>query len=212
MNHQTLLETSQLTDIIALAQADLFSELNEVNDQAQQLIDCLEHASPEEMTAIYGVGPKMAQVLHAGIRIGRLASVKKTPTVDVTSPADAAKTVKEVLVRLDRPNQACLFVLLMTVKNTLMGTHLVSIGTLTSAPVEPRDVFRPCIRKGCAAVILAHNHPSGDPTPSDKDRRITDRLVMAGRLLGIKILDHIVTGGDQYVSFRENKLFNRPSS
>ncbi len=83
-----------------------------------------------------------------------------------------------------------------------IGFTTVSLGTLTASLVHPRETFRAGIQQGAASIILAHNHPSGDPTPSPEDRAVTDRLVEAGRLLGIKVLDHIVIG-DGYVSLRE---------
>ena len=85
----------------------------------------------------------------------------------------------------------------------------ISIGSLNTSLVHPREVFRPAIRKACASVILIHNHPSGDPTPSSEDIAVTRRLYEAGRLLGIEVLDHVVIGDGRFVSFREKGLLKQ---
>jgi len=85
-----------------------------------------------------------------------------------------------------------------------MGQRCVSRGTLNSSIVHPRDVFRDAVRESAAAVILLHNHPSGDPRPSAEDRALTRRLVEVGQTLGIRVLDHVIVGADEYYSFAEN--------
>jgi len=88
-------------------------------------------------------------------------------------------------------------------KHKIVGLHTVSIGSLTLSIVHPRETFKAAIVMNAAAIILAHNHPSGDPTPSAEDRTLTTRLSQAGALLGITVLDHIVVGDDRYVSFAD---------
>jgi len=84
-----------------------------------------------------------------------------------------------------------------------MGIHTVSIGTINTGIVQPREVFKAAILAGACAVILAHNHPSGDPEPSEEDRKTTDKLRKAGKLLAIEVLDHVIIGAKSYVSFSE---------
>ncbi len=91
-------------------------------------------------------------------------------------------------------------------KNQVLGFHVVSIGSLTAALVHPREVFKLAILASAAAVILVHNHPSGDPEPSAEDKALTARLKQAGELLGIRVLDHVVIAGDRFVSFAEQQL------
>ena len=91
-------------------------------------------------------------------------------------------------------------------KNGIIGFNVVSIGSLTAALVHPREVFKPAILANAAALILAHNHPSGDPEPSDEDKAITGRLRHAGELLGIRILDHLVIGDGSFRSFADERL------
>ena len=91
-------------------------------------------------------------------------------------------------------------------RNQLMGFNLVAVGTLTSALVHPREVFKPAILANAAAIILVHNHPSGDPEPSSEDRALTTRLKQAGEILGIRILDHVVIGDGHFRSLSEEGL------
>ena len=117
------------------------------------------------------------------------------------SAADAARLLGEYIGDSDRE----LFVaLLLTVRHRLIGLHTVSVGCLTSSLVHPRECFKPAILAGAAALIVGHNHPSGDPEPSAEDVSLTRRLAAAGSLLGIDILDHVVVGEHgRYVSLRE---------
>ena len=94
-------------------------------------------------------------------------------------------------------------VLLLDGRHRLIGLEAVSIGTLTASLVHPREVFREAIRRAAAAMLLVHNHPSGDPVPSIEDRDVTRRLQAAGELLGIRVLDHVIVAEEGYYSFRE---------
>lgn len=91
-------------------------------------------------------------------------------------------------------------------KNRALGFHVVSVGTLTASLVHPREVFKAAILANAAAIVVVHNHPSGDPTPSAEDQAITERLKQAGALLGIRLLDHVVIGDGRYVSFADEGL------
>jgi DNA repair protein RadC len=101
-------------------------------------------------------------------------------------------------------------VVLLDAKNTVLKELTVSKGSLTLSIVHPREVFAPAVRESAAAVIFLHNHPSGDPTPSLEDRQLTDRLVEAGRLLGIRVLDHVILGESRYVSFADEGWLKAP--
>ena len=94
-------------------------------------------------------------------------------------------------------------IVLLDAKNAIIREATVSEGTLTHSLVHPREVFQLAIRESAAAVILLHNHPSGDPTPSQEDRVLTSRLISAGQVLGIRVLDHLVVGDGRYVSFAD---------
>jgi DNA repair protein RadC len=98
------------------------------------------------------------------------------------------------------------FVVTLDARHRVLGEHLVSVGSLSSSIVHPREVFRPAIREAAGAVVLVHNHPSGDPRPSEEDVAVTRRLVSASEMIGIRVLDHVVIGDGRYSSFREEGL------
>ena len=136
----------------------------------------------------------------------RLSSRSRYESLTISSPADAAGLVIEEMRHYLREHFR---VLLLDTKNKVLGMEEISIGSLNTSLVHPREVFRPAIRKACASVILIHNHPSGDPTPSSEDIAVTRRLYEAGRLLGIEVLDHVVIGDGRFVSFREKGLLKQ---
>lgn len=116
---------------------------------------------------------------------------------------------KERFARADREE---FLVVLLDAKNTLLGFHVVSVGSLTASIVHPREVFKAAILSNAAAVILVHNHPSGDPVPSAEDLSITTRLCQTGEVIGIKVLDHVVIGEGRYVSFVDDGYWQRGST
>lgn len=115
----------------------------------------------------------------------------KSNTRNITGPYDIANMIRPILSDADREH--CL-VIILDGRNRVTAINTVSIGTLTSSLVHPREVFKPAILSNAASVILAHNHPSGDPKPSPEDLTLTKRLKEAGSLLGIPVLDHIIIG------------------
>jgi DNA repair protein RadC len=98
------------------------------------------------------------------------------------------------------------FVLLLDGRHRILSFRVVSTGSLQSSVVHPREVFAPAIREGAAAIVVAHNHPSGDPTPSAEDRDVTERLREVGQLVGIEVLDHVVVGVERYFSFADGEF------
>lgn len=113
--------------------------------------------------------------------------------------------VEAYLDEMKMAAQECFVVIALNAKNRVIERHLVSLGTVSSALVHPRECFRPLIECAASACILAHNHPSGDPTPSAEDIKITRQLIGAGEILGIKVLDHVVIGATA-LSLRESGL------
>lgn len=119
----------------------------------------------------------------------------------VTSSKDLYPILREYYAQHDREE---FLVVLLDAKHRIVGINSVSVGSLTLSIVHPREVFKAAIVSNCAAIIGAHNHPSGDPAPSAEDRALTDRLVKAGEILGIPLLDHVVVGDEgRYVSFAD---------
>lgn len=119
----------------------------------------------------------------------------------IRGPSDAAAILREMIGDYDREAFAVLFV---NAKHRVIGAHIAGVGTLDSARTGPREVFRAALLAGAKAVILGHNHPSGDPAPSHADLHLTTRLVKAGELLGIAVLDHVIVGEHHHVSLREH--------
>ena len=109
-------------------------------------------------------------------------------------------------LRLRDEKREHFFVVTLDARHRVIGEHLVSVGSLSSSIVHPREVFRPAIREAAGAVVLVHNHPSGDPRPSEEDVAVTRRLANASELIGIRVLDHVVIGDGRYASFREEGL------
>ena len=122
----------------------------------------------------------------------------------INCPADAANIAGDFLAGVDREH---FVVLCLDTKNNVNALNTVSVGTLNSSLVHPREVYKAAILANSNAIILSHNHPSGDPTPSREDLEVTKRLVEAGNIMGIEVLDHIVIGDNgKYVSFKDRGI------
>lgn len=164
----------------------------------------LVQASVEELSTIRGVGPAKAAMLKAALELGRrIASGSDEMRPVIRSPEDAACLVMEEMRHLDREHFRAL---LLNTKNQVIARDVISIGTLNSSAVHPRELFKNAIKRNAAAVILVHNHPSGDPTPSREDLEVTMRLVEAGRIIGIEVLDHLIIGDNKFASLKAKGL------
>jgi DNA repair protein RadC len=146
-----------------------------------------------------GIGKGKSLELLALLELAKRLGERKERSV-VTCPEDAADYA---MPRLRYENKEHMCVMLLNVKNHIIAWEVVSVGSLTASVVHPREVFRPAIIKGAASIILVHNHPSGDPTPSTEDLEVTARMVQVGRIMDISVLDHIIIGGDSFVSMKE---------
>jgi DNA repair protein RadC len=164
----------------------------------------LARASRAELAATLGVGPAKQAALRAAIELGRrLAAGRLAPGTALRGPSDVFRHFHPTL--RDAPHERFLVVMLDG-RHRLLRHEMVSQGTLTASLVHPREVFRPALRESAAALVLVHNHPSGDPAPSAEDREVTARLVRAGELLGVPVLDHVVVAERGYTSLRETGL------
>jgi len=165
----------------------------------------LAHASLTEICRIKGTGPAKASAIKAALQLGKKLSADRLliGSDRFTSPAQVFNHYRHIM--RDRRKEYFL-TLLLDGKNRIVREVQVSEGSLNQSIVHPREVFNPAVRDSAAAMILLHNHPSGDPTPSREDREITRRLREAGELLGIKVLDHIIIGDESYISFVEQGL------
>ena len=124
--------------------------------------------------------------------------------IRINNPEDVYHLVKEELVNSDRE---MLLSVMLTVKNDLIGVETVSMGTITTSTITPRDVFKSAILANAVSIIICHNHPSGDLAPSECDIRMTKKLVAAGELLGINVLDHLIVSNAGYKSLRDHNIF-----
>ncbi|MFQ5843722.1 MAG: DNA repair protein RadC [Planctomycetota bacterium] len=157
-----------------------------------------------ELASSSGVGPVQAARLQAVFALGRrLMERRMRPGTPFLSPRQVFEHYHAVL--RDRKKERFLVVLL-DARHRLLREEMVSEGSLTSSIVHPREVFLPAVRESAGAVVLVHNHPSGDPSPSDEDVAITRRLLRASELLGIRVLDHVIVGDGSYASFKESGL------
>jgi DNA repair protein RadC len=181
-------------------------------------LSALAQASAAELCQLRGIGREKAKILKAALELGRrLVQERVGERPRIIAPEDAAAVLRERARTLDRE---VFWVLLLDTRSRLLAPPCeISRGTLSSSLVHPREVFKPAIRNSAAAVILAHNHPSGDPSPSAQDVQITCKLTEAGRLLDIRVLDHLILGrrthadAADFISLREAGLaeFDRPA-
>lgn len=158
-------------------------------------------ASLEELTAFPGVGIAKAAQIKAAYEAGRRLQTPRPKEFVVRSAEDAVAIVAPRMRRLEREE---VWSLLLDVKCRLIGVHVVAVGHLSGAPVHPRELYKEAVRRSSFAVIVVHNHPSGDATPSADDIALTRRLREAGEVLGIALLDHIILGDSTYVSLKES--------
>jgi DNA repair protein RadC len=176
-------------------------------DLARELLDRYESLhklfsrSPSELTTVKGIGSAKAAILSAAFELVRRIQSRK----DVDRPLfKRSSDVADHYLPLVRDLRKEVFkVLLLNRANRFIREVFVSEGTLDASIVHPRDVFKEALLEPAAGIILIHNHPSGNPSPSDEDLRITKQLVDAGRLLGIKVYDHIILAGESYRSLAD---------
>lgn len=164
----------------------------------------LSRASVAELTGVHGMGAVKAVEIKAALELGRrLVTAAPEERPRVASPGDAANLLRSEMMYLEQEH---LRVILLDTRNRVLRTPTIYIGSLNSSVVRVGELFKSAIRENAAALIVAHNHPSGDPSPSPEDINVTRQIVQAGQLLGIDVLDHIIIGRPQFVSLKERGL------
>lgn len=172
----------------------------------EQGLSAMVHISVPELAKIDGVGQVKAATLQAAIELGRRLSVQAAAKIEVIhGPEDVAHYA---MPRYRFEQKEHFAVLLLNTKNHILGMPEVSVGSLSASVVHPREVFRAAIDYAAASMILLHNHPSGDPTPSREDIAVTERMVKAGKIMDIPVLDHIVLGNGRFASLKEKGLLS----
>ncbi|MBI2847940.1 MAG: DNA repair protein RadC [Chloroflexi bacterium] len=166
----------------------------------------LSRASVEELAQVKGIGLAKAAQIKAAFELAKRldGDVESSDKHLVTTPDDAVRLVKG---RLRDEKKEHFLALFIDTRGQVIKTAEISVGSLDSSIVHPREVFKEAISASSASVIFVHNHPSGDPEPSDDDIRLTKRLAETGEIVGIEVLDHIIIGDNDYVSLKRRELF-----
>ncbi len=168
-------------------------------------LDKLAEATLEEIGEVKGMGPAKAIQLKASLTLAQRLSRESMPSRPlVRSPLHAYLLLKD---GLENETREFFQLLLLDIRGRHLRTETVSVGTISQTLVHPREVFYPAIRHKAASMVVAHNHPSGDPEPSKQDVALTRRLVESGEIIGIAVEDHLIIGKECYVSLRERGLF-----
>ncbi len=162
---------------------------------SQYNLDKLFDCSLKELQKIDGIGPSKAMQILAIAELSKRVSQAKNPINKITCAKDVFDLYHE---RLKDEKQENFIVLMLNTKNHIIGEQLIFKGILDAALIHPREVFKAAIRASASKIILVHNHPSGDPTPSDDDLRITEMLIESGKMLNIPIIDHVIVGREKW--------------
>ncbi|MBA7577291.1 hypothetical protein ES708_19138 [subsurface metagenome] len=163
----------------------------------------LSQASIEELSRVKGIGLARAIQIKAIFELGKRIEQNQDEKIVISNPADVAKIVGP---RLNQKQKEHFLLLSLDTRNTVKKISKITVGILDSSLIHPREVFKEAIQSLASSIILVHNHPSGNPTPSEADIEITKKMVETGSIIGIKVLDHVITAGKEVYSFRENRL------
>ncbi|MCP4538255.1 MAG: JAB domain-containing protein [Chloroflexi bacterium] len=200
------LSTTELLAIILRTGMEGESVLN----MAQRLLSHfgglsgLARASFAELEAEKGLGKAKTAQLKAALELGRrMLLTSPEDRFVVRSPSDVAQLLMAEMSHLEQEHFRVIY---LDTRNRLLGIETIYIGSLNASHIRVGEVFRDAVKRNCAAIIVAHNHPSGDPTPSPEDVGVTRQLVEAGTLLDIEVLDHLIIGQQRFVSLRERGL------
>ena len=201
----------------ALSNAELIAILLRTGVKGESVLDMSSHllsrlggiagmgrVSYRQLCAVKGISEAKACQILAAFELGRrLVSLSPEERAVIRSPQDVANLLAAEMGFLEQEH---LRVLLLSTKNEVLGVEEVYVGNVNSSVIRVAEVLRPAIRDNCPSIIVVHNHPSGDPSPSPEDVLITRKIVSAGELTDVEVLDHIVIGGQSYVSLKEKGL------
>ncbi|KKB35096.1 RadC family protein [Bacillus thermotolerans] len=164
-------------------------------------LSLLKDASLEELTSVKGIGKAKAVQIMSALELGRRVNqLTFCNRYVIRSPEDGANYVMEEMRFLTQEHFVALY---LNTKNQVLHKQTIFIGSLNASIVHPREVFKEALRRSAASLICIHNHPSGDPRPSQEDIEVTKRLAECGKILGIELLDHLIIGEKKYVSLKE---------
>jgi DNA repair protein RadC len=204
---ETLTDTELLAIILRIGNA---STRESAIDHARQLLNRfggfkgIDEAGASELSSVKGIGPAKIAQIKACLEIGRrLGNHRWQAGQALRSSEDVFRHFRD---SLEKEKREMFYVVLLNNKNKKIRDVKISEGSLTASLVHPREVYNPVIRESAAAVIFVHNHPSGDPAPSQEDIEITRRLKEVGDVMGVRVLDHVVIGYDRYFSFSDKGM------
>lgn len=166
-------------------------------------VRALKEISLEELTQIKGIGQAKAVSIKAAVELGVRIARDVQDKILIKSPEDVKNLVMEEMRFFDREHFRAIY---LDRKGGVLAVEDISVGGLHSSIVHPREVFKSAVKRSAASLILVHNHPSGDPTPSSEDIEVTRRLIEAGTIMGIEVLDHVVIGEKRYCSLKSAGL------
>lgn len=198
----------------ALSDAELLAIILQKGSKEENVIDMsnrlitkyglnkLSDLSLNEIQEIKGIGPAKAMQIKGLFEFNKRHSLAKMNNSIIKSARDVFDYASKRLPSKDKEH---FMILHLDSRSRIIKDEVISIGTLNASIIHPREVFKSAIKENTNAIILVHNHPSGEPSPSQEDSKITRRLLEAGELLDIKVLDHVIIGNETYWSFKENK-------
>lgn len=167
---------------------------------AEYGLDKLNSLSLNELMKIRGIGLAKASTIQAAFELNKRINAGKLPSKKVKSASDIAHYYREKMKDLKKEHLIAVF---LDSRNKIIKDEVISIGTLDSSLVHPREVFKEAIKNSASSLILVHNHPSGDPNPSEEDKHVMDVFLEAGKLLNIKVIDHVIIGNNRWWSWME---------
>lgn len=179
---------------------------DEVISYADGFAGGLGAAEVRELTAIDGIGEAKACSIVAAVELSKRLIAGHQGAVRPRL-RDSAQVAELLIEEMMYEKRELFMTINLNSKMQVESKSVISIGNLDSAPVHPREVFGPAIRRGAAAVVVAHNHPSGDPSPSPQDIEVTERLISASKILGIKLIDHVIVGNGCFTSMKSEGYF-----
>lgn len=179
----------------------LVNDMEKANLVCKEGLTAIEEMSLQELKNI--ISETKAIQIKVSLELSKRIRNYKREEIKISNPKDIADMLMDELRFL---KQEVLVVVFLNTKNVVIGKEIVFKGSLNSSVVHPREVFSEAIKRNCASIIVAHNHPSGDPTPSGEDNNVTIRLKECGKIVGIDLLDHVIIGEGKYVSLKEKGI------
>lgn len=188
---------------ICISEKSRSYSIQQLTNQFSTVQELME-ATEQQLIKIKGIGKGKARQITAMLKLVKVLTSPKEENYALRSPKDVFNLLEPDFRYEQKEHFICLF---LNTKNRLIFKEVISVGSLNAAIVHPREVFHAAIRRSSASLICAHNHPSGDPEPSIEDVNLTKRLIAAGEIIGIEVLDHVIIGSNRFYSLKEHGHF-----